>query len=304
MINEKNKITIVTHDGQFHPDEIFAVAIICLVLEKENKNFPINIIRTRDKKIIESADNVVDVGSIYDPSVNRFDHHQKGGAGIRNNGIPYASFGLVWKTYGQVLTEDISVANEVEERLVMPIDAYDNGVGIYTTNNDVEPYTINNLFLAFRVTWKENVNQIDKRFTYLVDLAKNIIEREVKSIKDTQEAEVFVEEVYRSSKDKTLIILDKYLPWNRVISRYNDTRLVIFPDVKGTWSIEVVQDKDFINTRISLPKSWAGKRDSELETVTGVAGSIFCHSSRFVAFTKTRESAIALAQIALKEAGQ
>ena len=48
--------TIVTHDGSFHADDVFAVATLL-------KLFPdANVIRTRDTSVIERADVVVDVG--------------------------------------------------------------------------------------------------------------------------------------------------------------------------------------------------------------------------------------------------
>lgn len=36
---------------------------------------------------------VVDIGGVYDLETNHFDHHQIGGAGKRENGIPYAAIG-------------------------------------------------------------------------------------------------------------------------------------------------------------------------------------------------------------------
>ena len=85
---------IVTHNSTFHADDVFAVATL-LIIEPDAE-----VIRTRDENIISSADYVVDVGQIYDKDKKRFDHHQLGGAGKRDDGIEYASFGLVWKEYG------------------------------------------------------------------------------------------------------------------------------------------------------------------------------------------------------------
>ena len=94
---------IVTHNGHFHTDELMAVAVLLL-------KFPdAEVVRTRDEKIIKQADIAVDVGQIYDPASTRFDHHQPGGARKRENGIPYASFGLVWKEYGVELNEKDSL---------------------------------------------------------------------------------------------------------------------------------------------------------------------------------------------------
>ena len=80
---------IITHSGSFQADDIFAVAILLLAVGESE------VVRTRDKDQIALADYVVDVGMIYDPAQNRFDHHQPGGAGERPNGIPHASSGLV-----------------------------------------------------------------------------------------------------------------------------------------------------------------------------------------------------------------
>jgi uncharacterized UPF0160 family protein len=93
----KKIINVVTHNGNFHPDEVFACATI-LIWAQKTKN-RIRITRSRDGKTIEKADLVIDVGGIYDEKIGRFDHHQRGGAGARKDKsglhIPYASFGLV-----------------------------------------------------------------------------------------------------------------------------------------------------------------------------------------------------------------
>src|SRR5436190_1581201 len=97
--------TIVTHDTSYHADDVFAVATLLLA-------FPdAQVIRSREQSVIDSADIVVDTGSVYDPPKMRFDHHQAGGAGQRQNNIPYASFGLVWKEFG----ERISGSREAAE---------------------------------------------------------------------------------------------------------------------------------------------------------------------------------------------
>src|SRR3989344_7953949 len=92
-----SKIKVITHNGDFHADDVFAMA--SLMLLHKNK---IEIMRTRDEAIINKGANyVIDVGGIYDDERNIFDHHQSGGAGERSSGIPYASFGLLWSTKGQ-----------------------------------------------------------------------------------------------------------------------------------------------------------------------------------------------------------
>src|SRR3989344_8466592 len=90
---------IVTHNGRFHIDELFGIAAVMLAYPGKHQ-----VLRTRDMEVVASADVVIDVGGIYDPSKNRFDHHQEGGAGLRENGVPYSSFGLVWQKFGEQLS--------------------------------------------------------------------------------------------------------------------------------------------------------------------------------------------------------
>lgn len=119
-----SKIRAVVHNGKYHADDVFAMAALKILLDPEE----LIIIRTRDPKIIDEADYVADVGGIYDPKKRRFDHHMREGAGVRENGIPYASFGLVWKEYGEKIAGSKQAAEYIDRKLVQPIDGPDNGV--------------------------------------------------------------------------------------------------------------------------------------------------------------------------------
>ena len=72
MMILKDTKKLVTHNGSFHADDIFACATLCLILEKQGKEF--EIIRTRDEEMIKTGDYVFDVGGIYDANKNIFDH--------------------------------------------------------------------------------------------------------------------------------------------------------------------------------------------------------------------------------------
>ncbi|VDH93711.1 Hypothetical predicted protein [Mytilus galloprovincialis] len=67
------EMKIGTHNGSFHCDEVLA----CFLLKQLPTYKDAEIIRTRDQKVLDTCDIVVDVGGIFDPSKNRFDHHQK-----------------------------------------------------------------------------------------------------------------------------------------------------------------------------------------------------------------------------------
>ena len=53
----KNKKTVVVHNGNFHPDDVFCVALLSILYDGG-----IKVTRTRDESVISKADYVMDVG--------------------------------------------------------------------------------------------------------------------------------------------------------------------------------------------------------------------------------------------------
>ncbi len=289
---------IVTHNGKFHEDDIFAVATLELYLAQIGKKG--TVVRTRDPEKIQTADFVVDVGGIYDPEKLRFDHHQVGMAGERDD-VPYASFGLVWKQYGEMLCGgDKEVARAIEKKLVMPIDAIDNSqFFVRTAIKGLYPYTIHDFFDTLRPTWREPLDW-DVQFTKAVEIARHVIEREIIEHKDLFFGRELARNVYSQATDKRLLVTDTFIPLSDLAEQFSDVLFVVFPnEVDNTWILHTLSVGESHQNRKDLPVAWAGKRDAELEAVTGVSGSIFCHNKLFIAITKTKEAAVALAAIAL-----
>ncbi len=292
----KSKVTIVAHNGEFHADDAFAVASLFLLVGNSKR---IKIVRTRDGGIIQKAEYVVDVGGVHDPVKNRFDHHQIGGAGERQNSIPYASFGLVWKAYGEKICGSAEVAALIDQRLVQPIDALDNGVAICKEIvPGVRAYDISSIIGAMNPHWNE-ASEPDAIFSDAVSFAKKVLTREIKDAQSVLEAEKFVIEAYEKSVDKRIIILEKHFPWEQVISKFKEPLYVIFPK-DNNWRVKAVRNNDTaFENRKNLPQSWAGKRGKELSAVTGVPGCVFCHNKLFVTAADSKEAALRLAQIAV-----
>ena len=300
-----SKKTIVTHNGSFHADDVFAVATIVLAFPKEK----FKIVRTRDEARVNKADFVVDVGRIFDENKMCFDHHQEGGAGKRENGlseqagIPYASFGLVWKKFG----EKICGANQakiIDGRLVSFIDAGDNGVDLVEEKKGVYNYSISTLVSVFNSTSLEK-DQNDKTFLELVELAKKVIQREIAAAEEFVLSEKKIVDAYNVAEDKRLIILDEQIDKviiNDVLQKFPEVLFVIHPYHKLGSAVRAVRkNPSNFESRKNLPKVWAGKIDEELQKITGVPDALFCHNARFVANAKSREGALALAKLALEE---
>ncbi len=299
-MKNKDSVKIITHSGSFHADDVFAVAVLVFIFESQKKGF--EIIRTRDNEIISSGDCVVDVGGQYDPEKGLFDHHQMGGAGQRANGIPFASFGLVWKTFGVYITGSKLLAKLIDEKLVQPIDAMDNGIQIFENKiADRYPYTIQDIIFSYLPTWKDDENKNDERFEVAVDFAKRLLNREIRKLMDKQEGDLVVENIYNTTLDKRIIVLDKAYLWADILSQKPEPLFVIYPQ-RDRWHIKAVRDNPYsFLTRISFPKLWAGKRDKELAETTKIEDAFFCHAKRFMAAAGSKDSAIKLARAAIKE---
>lgn len=288
--------TIAVHDGKFHADDIFACAVIELMLGTKTR-----IIRTRDESELAKADFVADVGNVYDPARQRFDHHMREGAGVRANGIPYAAFGLVWKEYGEKICGSAEIAERIDARLIAPIDAEDNGMSLYEPKGETVPFTIQNFFYLHRPTWREDEKIHDDAFPQLVALAKEVIEREIEIQGDVIEAHVIVEQAYTDAADKRLIVLDTACPFDETLTAHPEPLIVVSP-TRGSanWKVNPVSNgKHDFSRRIDLPAAWAGLRDEELVKVTGVPDAIFCHRALFLAVAGSKEGALALAKLAL-----
>ncbi len=294
----KKKIKAVTHNSIFHADDVFSGALLEIALGQK-----IHFIRTRDEKALIDVDYAFDIGGVYNPAQHRFDHHQMGGAGKRENGIPYAAFGLLWKEYGEKVSGSKTVAEKIEQKLVVPIDANDNGVDIVKPiQADISSYTVNDVVSSFRATWKEDDSVMDIRFVEAVEWAKGVLSREIKKAQDSEEARVFVEKAYEEAKDNQIILLDKKYPWGDVMEKYTEPLFVVQGNpVDDTWRVYAIsKDRNTFGNRKDLPASWAGKKDAELAKITGVSDAIFCHNGRFIAVAKSREGALKLADIAVK----
>ena len=220
---------------------------------------------------------------------------------MRPNGIPYASFGLVWKTYGAELAGGAEVARRVDESLVQLIDGPDNGVNVASAvKTDIQPFEFSHALFSFNPTWKEPHVDADTQFFKAVDFAKQVITREVARAQASFEAIARVEKAYREAGDKRIIVLDEGYPWTKVIMKYPEPLYIVSPS-SDRWHVRAVPiaEGSFEN-RKPLPQSWAGKTGVDLEKETGVVGAIFAHRGLFLASSASQIGAIALAKKALE----
>jgi len=297
MIFQKKKV-IVTHSSHFHPDDVCAVAVLHILLDGKYK-----IVRSRDPKVIASGDYVVDVGGIHNPALKRFDHHQNGGSGKRENGAPYAAFGLVWKEYGEKICDSKEVAEKIDEKIVQPSDVMDNGIDLVEPKiENVYPYSFSDFLFSWNPFWNEDENLRTKNFKKAVTYAVCMLQREIERKKQSEIGKKLAETDYQNAKDKKIIELSGNYPWTEVFTNHPEPIFVIKKTPEdNTWGVKCVPvDKNSFTLRKQLPEEWAGKSGVELAQITGISDAVFCHNGRFLIIVKSKEGAIALAKKAIE----
>lgn len=276
---------IVTHSGRFHADEVFAIAMLQIIQDHE-------ITRSRDEEVIQQADIVLDVGGIYDPATQRFDHHQNSFTDARDNGIPYATAGLVWKHFGAEIMAnkglegdyEIEFAKEwVDKKLISDIDAVDNGLH----TEDPRP-SVSMLIGMMNKSSDEPEEQLvafHDAIAFTAGILDNFIRAAIK------EAEVIVElESYLDKVEDGILILEKNLPFKDFLRSQPEIKRVVYPRPEEQFGV-------FCNGKENhLPERFRGLRSDELNEVTGLDDMVFCHKTGFMSVCKSLESAIIIAK--------
>jgi uncharacterized UPF0160 family protein len=301
MIN-KERITIVAHDGTFHTDDVCAVAILCLVF----KDKQLEIIRTRDEEKIESADIAVDIGGIYDPSIYRFDHHQREGAGVRENGVPYASAGLVWNTFGPILCGgNTEMVKNIDMFIIQGVDGPDNGYDMYENPSENNPryynYSIKDFVINYRPTGLEDI-RMDDAFLEAVETMKKILTRAIAHSTFYFYGKQKLEQAYQGRTSDYYIVTDaEYSGWYEFAESHPDLLYMIYPRTTKGWSAKsALKEMGSFEPRKAFPESWRGLKDDELAQLAGVEGARFCHRSGYMVTADTEEHILQLVKIAVE----
>jgi len=297
MINEKNIKTLGTHSGKFHADDVMATAILSLLLGD------IKVTRTRDDNVLSKLD------LVYDISFGEFDHHQVNKE-IRENNIPYAACGLVWREFGARVIQKFSseldendvvwIFDYVDKNLVQGIDATDNGIDI---KSEIKETSISDIIQSFNPTWDSDSSKDDafgEATSYAMDVIKRIICKQVSVIK----ARTIVNESFENRDINEIMVLKKGCPWLQQLLKIdinNEVLFVISPDDNNTeYKIQTVKKTpDTFEARKDILESIRGKSSEEINSIIKIDDAIFCHKAGFIASAKTMESALKIAKLSI-----
>ena len=292
---------IYTHDGTFHSDEVFAIALL-----KKFINGNVEITRTRDEFILKNAKKdknsfVIDVGGEYKEKYKNFDHHQRSfnRTWENDNDILLSSCGLVWKYLrkkGYTKKIDPEVLEVIENDLIKKIDMHDNGIRKWPLSSMVslcnrEESSIEDFEKAVQVAeiyldnifYQEKKNH-EKYFDFLNDLEKY-----------DESSRFFIS----SHTIKDGRVLNK-------ISRDKNALFLIYPQFDDndieSWMIKSVnryQDNGELENA-KPPEEWFGLTGKELFRRSNMKGLLFVHKTGFLMGVKTKNQAIKICDYLVK----
>ena len=283
-----------THAGIFHTDKVFSSVILEKVLG--------DVYISRVFKVPEDMkDDII----VYDIGGGEFDHHQRGENGFRENGVPYASAGLIWKKYGDCIVADTAdpklVWELIDRDLIQGIDAVDNGA-MPKAEYPAQNLSVSQIISGFNPNW-DSTEESDEAFVKAVEFARSVFDNALANAKSKARAKKIVEDAIESA-DGAIMVLEKFVPWQEFIfssgnKKAEEIQFVIFPSNRGGYNWQCVPDTlGGFGQRKPVPEEWKGLPSEKLKEVTGVANASFCHPAGFMGGAETLEDAIALARIA------
>ena len=288
VVDHIEEANCITHSGTFHADDVFSSAFLELYLG-ERKVFRTNNV---DPSKIDSSVLVYDVGR------GKFDHHQVDTL-KRENGIPYCSFGLLWKEFGKDFLQKQHIQNVdrswemFDKDLVEGIDADDNGV-FPSINAIFKVKMVPGIIKTFNPSFQTDQTE-STQFEKACELAKTIIVEEMYYIQGKALAEEQVLDLIDDlGENDKYLVLPSYIPYEETVLGSEDAKNILFvayPSNRGGYAIKTVpKSLEDHSLRMSFPEEWAGLEGEELARVSGIPGLTFCHSTRFLVSCKDLDS--------------
>ncbi len=246
----------ITHAGMYHADDVCATALLQTVFGHD-----VEIIRTNNLGdiIVEDDDIVFDIGG------GRFDHHQEGSE-VRENGIPYAAFGLLWKEFHFKLDICGWAAHRMDEDFIQYIDQTDNFGQVKYPNT-----------LSAMVT---SAFYAGTSFEECVAMVRPLLKGVIESYSKLSMQRVTV--VNKSIEDKSALFEDTQNHYDSRVFQDTGIKLIIGPSNRGDGV--VLRSLDSEKFPIRIPEG--------IEPV-------FLHKAKFTGTFKTVEDARAVARYSL-----
>lgn len=305
---------IITHNANFHMDDVASCAILTQIFPNAE------IVRTRNITAEEFNDKdilILDVGTRLEPELNNYDHHQfrkpellatdnpilQTSQAHRPNGVPYASFGLILKYFGEeyitkkypeLKPEEVTkMVERLDKNFAENID-YTDTTGNTPKFEDPGPGKINisainiSSLLAQFNPKNGKLEDYDKAFEQAVLFTKILIQNAEKhyifDLREEKNIKLALEEYQKNPTG--LLIFDKYTTWqsgvdlaNRIFrgrnQEDNQIKYVIYPAPDNTWRVQQTQ-KTLTNPEgiQPFPKEWWGTNAENKETNQNISKTL------------------------------
>ncbi|KOC71238.1 UPF0160 protein MYG1, mitochondrial [Habropoda laboriosa] len=319
-------LKIGTHDGVFHCDDALACSLLKMLPQYKDAD----IVRSRNDCILDTCDIVIDVGSIYDHSKHRYDHHMRDfkeslSTVIKKPDytcqIKLSSAGLIYCHFGHEIIKQLVphiddstveiLFKHIYNNFIKEIDAIDNGVSICA-----EPLYYIQTDLSSRVkylnpAWNSKDLDPNKQFLKAVELTGREFIEHVNSaayiwLPSRTIVENAIAKRFEVDLSGEIIELEQSIPWIdhlfEIEKELNVQPLLKYVIFKGdSYRIQAVRvEPGSFVCRMFLPEEWAGLHNETLVNVCGIEGAVFVHMQRFIGGNTTRIGALMMARKALE----
>lgn len=290
---------LITHNGQFHADDVLAYTILNIIYPK-NK-----LVRTRDETIIKTGNIVFDVGGQYNVKKHLFDHHQKDCHTVfdNNNTVPLSSAGMIYKKYGQRLvkkivdSDSIQLFNDFYTKFILQFDALDNGISNYEYP---QKYQLTSLTTIINMANNSDVYDDDEQHKRFINCSKIlhdimlIVLNNINIKINSKSSDYDKMEKYMESRENPCIVVVKedIVTWLDCIKEYEKTnskkvKFIVYPS-NEEWRVKSIFNRHNLKTQEELSTLMSNPQDI-----------IFVHKKQFIGSCKTIKSAIEMAEYSL-----
>lgn len=284
MLKEINEHDVlITHSTKFHADDVFSTALMLMLNPKAK------LIRTLDvEESIKICKGNLEEYIIYDIGMGEFDHHQKD-ARVRDNGIKYAAFGLLWERFG-----DWDQYPDFDRDFVQKIDDHDNGGTAFDISKMID---------TFNPTQEERDDEFyddeDRYFDEAVEIAKSYLYRIFQKYDDENNANEYLRKNSIYDEFYGVLFIPEFCNYKKyVYKNFLSCKAVVYPSLRGGYNAQVVTiTPDTMQSNYTFPTDLCGLSKDDLPD-----GITFVHNSGFLLAAETADIAMSYAKnVSLKK---
>jgi len=253
--SQQRQVQIGTHDGIFHADEVFAIAMIADACNALGAEYTVT--RTRNPEILAGCDLRVDVGGKYCPETGDFDHHQ-------DASLP-ASCNLVWDDIAEEEIKQYAL-----DTLLNPISGLDCNFTKFSSENPIGIYkTVGQAIMDF------NDIDGDQNFAFhsALSTASVILGN---TIRKAYQHNANIQIIKSGTPVGEFgLELSKAISYNEYRDEIGYRHILVYPDPVSGWCV------------VSLDTN-----QTNLSSSQELFGAVFAHKAGFFAKFDSRETAV------------